>query len=369
MTAFSTACWRNPTGTDFPARKAEAAKRGKLRGIGLSCYIEACGVAPSSAVGGALGCGVGMWEMAEIKVNPVGTIEVMVGTLGHGQGHGRPTRRSPPTASAFPIGSMSVIEGDPARSSRAWVATARGRPATERRRWSRALDKVEAKAKKIAAHLLEAARGTTSRSRTASSSSPAPDKKLALTDVALAAYTFHKLPKDMEPGLDEKAYFDPTDLTYPAGAFVCEVEIDPKTGATEIVQFSAVDDFGNVINPMIVEGQVHGGIVHGLGQALLEEAVYESNSGQLLAGSYMDYCMPRAHDLPTALALRVPVDADAVQSAGGEGLRRGGRHRRSAGDHQRDHRAPSAPRTSSMPATTEKVWRTIQKTNSANKAA
>jgi aerobic carbon-monoxide dehydrogenase large subunit len=162
----------------------------------------------------------------------------------------------------------------------------------------KALDKVEMKAKKIAAHLMEAdesdiviENGDVKVAGT--------DKSLPWFQVALAAYTAHNLPSGMEPGLKETAFYDPSNFTFPAGCYIAEVEIDPETGKTEIVQFVAADDFGNIINPMIVEGQVHGGLAQGIGQALLEEVRYDEQNGQLLTASYMDYAMPRADDLPS----------------------------------------------------------------------
>jgi len=160
----------------------------------------------------------------------------------------------------------------------------------------KAMDKMEAKIRKIAAHTLEASEddlviegGNVKVAGT--------DKAMAWHEVGLAAYTAHNLPEGMEPGLKETAFFDPVNFSFPSGAFICEVEVDPETGATEIVQFTSADDFGTIINPMIVEGQVHGGVAQGIGQALLEQVVYDDD-GQLLTGSYMDYCMPRADDLP-----------------------------------------------------------------------
>ena len=208
MTGFSTAFWPAPNWSGFPARKAEAAERGKLRGIGLSCYIEACGVAPSSAVGGALGCGVGMWEMAEIKVNPVGTVEVFVGTLGHGQGHETTYAQIAADRFGIPIESISVIEGDTDKVQQGMGSYGSRTAGNGTAAVSKALDKVEAKAKKIAAHLLEASE-TDIKIENGDFIIAGTNKKLTLTEVALAAYSFHKLPKDLEPGLDEKAYFDP----------------------------------------------------------------------------------------------------------------------------------------------------------------
>jgi carbon-monoxide dehydrogenase large subunit len=162
----------------------------------------------------------------------------------------------------------------------------------------KALDKVEAKAKKIAAHLMEADEADVVIEDGALKVA-GTDKSVPWFQMALAAYTAHNLPQGMEPGLKETAFYDPANFTFPAGCYICEVEIDPDTGHTDIVQFVAADDFGNIINPMIVEGQVHGGVTQGIGQALLEGANYDPASGQLLTASYMDYTMPRAGDVPS----------------------------------------------------------------------
>ncbi len=164
---------------------------------------------------------------------------------------------------------------------------------------AKALDKVEAKAKKVAAHVMEAAEGDI-EFKNGTFTVKGTDKKMAFGEVALAAYVAHKFPtSEIEPGLKESAFHDPSNFTFPAGCHICEVEIDRDTGVTQIVSWTAVDDFGTVINPMIVEGQVHGGVTQGVGQALTEACVYDSDSGQLLTGSYMDYCMPRASDVPS----------------------------------------------------------------------
>jgi carbon-monoxide dehydrogenase large subunit len=295
--------------------------------------------------------------MAEIKVNPVGTVEVLSGTLGHGQGHETTYAQIVADRFGIPISSISVIEGDTDKVQQGMGTYGSRAAGNGTAAIAKALDKVEAKAKKIAAHLLEAA-DTDIAIENGEFVIAGTDKKLTLTEVALAAYTYHKLPKDIEPGLDEKAYFDPVNLTYPAGAFVCEVEIDPATGVTEIVQFTAVDDFGNVINPMIVEGQVHGGVVHGIGQSLLEEVVYDPDSGQLMTGSYNDYCMPRAHDLPKAFSLEFHCTPSPSNPLGLKGCGEAG--------------AIGAPpaiinaitdaigtNDLQMPATAEKVWAAI----------
>jgi carbon-monoxide dehydrogenase large subunit len=163
----------------------------------------------------------------------------------------------------------------------------------------KAVDKVIAKGKKIAAHLLEAA-DTDIEFENGEFKVKGTDKKLPFGAIALTAYVPHNYPLDkLEPGLNENAFYDPTNFTYPAGSYVCEVEVDPETGKTTVASFVAVDDFGNIVNPMIVSGQVHGGIAQGLGQAMMEGCVYDTASGQLLTGTYMDYTMPRADDLPS----------------------------------------------------------------------
>ncbi|WP_406871989.1 xanthine dehydrogenase family protein molybdopterin-binding subunit [Aminobacter sp. P9b] len=280
----------------FAKRKAAAAKKGKLRGIGMSCYIEACGIAPSAAVG-SLGAGVGLWESAEVRVNAVGTIEVLTGSHSHGQGHETTFAQLVNSRFGVPLDSVSIVHGDTDKVQMGMGTYGSRSGAVGMSAIVKALDKVEAKAKKIAAHLLEADEGDivieNGQLKVAGT-----DKNVPWFQMALAAYTAHNLPQGMEPGLKETAFYDPSNFTFPAGCYICEVEIDPETGKTDIVQFVAADDFGNIINPMIVEGQVHGGIAQGVGQALLEGAIYDG-SGQLLTASYMDYTMPRADDLPS----------------------------------------------------------------------
>ncbi|MEM1272927.1 MAG: xanthine dehydrogenase family protein molybdopterin-binding subunit [Pseudomonadota bacterium] len=280
----------------FAARKAEAAARGKLRGLGYSTYIEACGIAPSQAVG-SLGSGVGLWESAEVRVNPVGTIEVLTGSHSHGQGHETSFAQVVAERFDLPIENIQIVHGDTDKVQFGMGTYGSRSGPVGLSAIFKACDKVELKVKRIAAHLLEAneedvyceggevkIRGT--------------NKSLGWHEIGLAAYTAHNLPDGMEPGLKEGAFYDPINFSFPAGCHIAEVEIDPETGVVEIVKFTAADDFGTLINPLIVEGQVHGGIAQGVGQALLEQAVYDEN-GQLLTGSYMDYSMPRADNLPS----------------------------------------------------------------------
>jgi len=280
----------------FAARKAQSQAKGKLRGIGMSCYIEACGIAPSAAVG-SLGAGVGLWESAEVRVNAVGTIEVMTGSHSHGQGHETTFAQLVSDRFGVPMASVNIVHGDTDKVQMGMGTYGSRSGAVGMSAIVKALDKVEAKAKKIAAHLMEADEADI-EIKDGELVVAGTDKKLPWFQVALAAYTAHNLPSGMEPGLKEGAFYDPSNFTFPAGCYIAEVEIDPETGTTEITQFVAADDFGNIINPMIVEGQVHGGIAQGIGQALLEGVRYSAD-GQLLTASYMDYAMPRADNLPS----------------------------------------------------------------------
>ncbi len=280
----------------FPARKAKAKSEGKLRGIGVSCYIEACGIAPSKAVG-SLGAGVGLWESAEVRVNPVGTIEILTGSHSHGQGHETTFAQLIADRIGVPMSQVSIVHGDTDKVQFGMGTYGSRSIAVGGVAIVKAMEKVEAKAKKIAAHALEASEGDIVIEN-GEFKVTGTDKSIALPMVALAAYTAHNLPEGMEPGLKETAFYDPTNFTFPAGCYICELEVDPGTGKTSFVNFVAADDFGRLINPMIVEGQVHGGLVQGIGQALLEGTVYDGN-GQLVTASYMDYAMPRADDVPS----------------------------------------------------------------------
>jgi carbon-monoxide dehydrogenase large subunit len=280
---------------EFPARRREARARGKLRGIGLSCYIEACGIAPSQAVG-SLGAGVGLWESAEVRVNPVGTIEVLTGCHSHGQGHETTFAQLVAERFGVPTDQVSIVHGDTDKVQFGMGTYGSRSGAVGMSAINKALERVEAKAKRIAAHLMEAAESDVEL-KGGEFVVVGTDKKIAFANVALAAYTAHNLPPGTEPGLKEGAFYDPQNFTFPAGAYVCEVEVDPKTGRIEIIQFVAADDFGTIVNPMIVEGQVHGGLAQGIGQALLEGCRYDRDSGQLVTATFMDYAIPRASDL------------------------------------------------------------------------
>jgi carbon-monoxide dehydrogenase large subunit len=281
----------------FPARKADSAKRGLLRGIGYSCYIEACGIAPSN-IAGALGARAGLFEAGEIRVHPTGKVTVFTGSHSHGQGHETTFAQVVADRLGLALEDVDVQHGDTGKVLFGMGTYGSRSLAVGGTAIVKAVDKIIAKGRKIAAHLLEAGETDIEFTR-GEFRVVGTDRRKAFAEVALAAYVPHNYPLDkLEPGLNENAFYDPTNFTFPAGSYVCEVEVDPDTGAVRIARFTASDDFGNVINPMIVEGQVHGGLAQGIGQALLEGCVYDSD-GQLLTGSYTDYALPRAADLPS----------------------------------------------------------------------
>ena len=281
----------------FESRQTEARDRGRLRGIGYSCYIEACGLAPSQ-VAISLGAGVGLFESAEIRVDVTGSVTAITGSHSHGQGHETTFAQLISDRFGIPFENVDVVHGDTGRSDYGLGTYGSRSIAVGGSALMSAADKIIAKGKKIAAHMLNSSEDNVDFEDGVFSASDT-NESLAFGEVAFSAYVPGNYPlEDLEPGLSEKAFYDPANFTYPAGAHICEVEIDPDTGTTEIVQFVAVDDFGNVINPMIVEGQVHGGLAQGIGQALLEHGIYDQSSGNLISASYLDYTMPRADNLP-----------------------------------------------------------------------
>ncbi|WGH78109.1 xanthine dehydrogenase family protein molybdopterin-binding subunit [Jannaschia ovalis] len=280
----------------FEARRKESESRGKLRGLGLNSYIEACGIAPSSLVG-QLGARAGLYESATVRVNATGGLVVMTGSHSHGQGHETSFAQVVADMIGINEDQIEIVHGDTANTPMGMGTYGSRSLAVGGSAMVRATEKIIAKAKKIAAHLMEASEGDIEL-KDGKFTVAGTDKSVAWGDVTLAAYVPHNYPlEDIEPGLEETAFYDPNNFTYPAGAYACEVEVDPETGRVEVLSFAAADDFGNVVNPMIVEGQVHGGLAQGIGQALLENCAYDED-GQLLSASYMDYSMPRSSDLP-----------------------------------------------------------------------
>jgi aerobic carbon-monoxide dehydrogenase large subunit len=280
----------------FEKRAAASKAKGKLRGIGYSTWIEACGIAPSNLVG-VLGARVGLYDAATVRVNATGNISVMTGAHSHGQGHETVFPQIVADMLGVPASSVDIVHGDTSKIPFGMGSYGSRSLAVCGTAITKAVDKIIAKGKKIAAHMLEAAEGDITFAD-GKFSVAGTDKSKAFGEIAFSAYVPHNYPLEtLEPGLEETAFYDPANFTYPAGAYACEVEVDPETGRVEIASFTCADDFGNVINPLIVAGQVHGGVAQGIGQALLENVAYDAN-GQLLSGSYMDYAMPRADDVP-----------------------------------------------------------------------
>jgi carbon-monoxide dehydrogenase large subunit len=349
----------------FGKRKRESVRAGKLRGIGYSTYIEACGIAPSQAVG-SLGAGVGLWESAEVRVNPTGSVEILTGCHQHGQGHETTFAQVVAERLGIPIENVSVVHGDTDKVQFGMGTYGSRSGAVGISAVVKALDKVEAKAKKVAAYMMEASEGDI-EFKDGKFTVAGTDKSAAWGDVSLNAYIAHKFSgAQLEPGLKEGAFYDPTNFTFPAGCHICEVEIDPETGHTEIVGWTAVDDFGVVVNPMIVEGQVHGGVAQGIGQALLEGAVYDNN-GQLVSGSFMDYSMPRAEHLPPlkvgTTVTKCPSNPIGIKGCGEAGA--------IASPAAVINAITDAIGTEdlAMPATPQAVWAAIRRANKMQRAA
>ncbi len=280
----------------FAARAEESKKRGRLRGFGIAHYIEACGIAPSNLVG-QLGARAGLYESATVRVNATGSITIFTGSHSHGQGHETTFAQVVAEMIGIDASQVEIVHGDTSNSPMGMGTYGSRSLAVGGSAMVKATNKIINKAKKIASHLLEASEQDI-EFKDGKFTVAGTDRSKTWVDITLAAYVPHNYPlESLEPGLEETAFYDPSNFTYPAGAYGCELEIDPDTGKVTILAFTAADDFGNVVNPMIVEGQVHGGLAQGIGQAMLENCVFDEN-GQLLSGSFMDYAMPRADDLP-----------------------------------------------------------------------
>jgi aerobic carbon-monoxide dehydrogenase large subunit len=282
----------------FKRRKAESAARGKLRGIGLCTYVEACGLAPSRI---AIGLGVrgGLFESSTVRVHPTGHVTVLMGTHNHGQGHETTFAQVVSTQLGIPAENVEVVFGDTDKVQFGLGTYGSRSIAVGGSALFSAGRKIIAKGRKIAAHMLEAGEHDI-EFEAGVFSVVGTDRRKTFAEVALSAHFPADYPLEtLEPGLEEQSFYDPVNFTFPCGAHIAEVEIEPETGVVKLLSYVAVDDVGTVINPMIVEGQIHGGIVQGIGQALFEDCVYDGESGQLLSGSFMDYCMPRAEDVPS----------------------------------------------------------------------
>jgi carbon-monoxide dehydrogenase large subunit len=343
----------------FEARRQAAAARGKLRGIGFSTYVEACGIAPSAVVG-SLGARAGLYECANIRVHPTGSVTVFTGSHSHGQGHETTFAQLVHEQLGVPMEQIEVVHGDTAKIPFGMGTYGSRSLAVGGSAMVKAMDKIVAKGRKIAAHMLEASVDDV-EFKDGKFTVAGTDRSKAFAEISLAAYVPHNYPiEELEPGLEETAFYDPKNFTFPGGCHVCEVEIDAETGVPQVVSFTAVDDLGRVINPMIVEGQVQGGVAQGIGQALLERAVYD-RSGQLLSGSMMDYTMPRADNLPNitvgaemTLCTHNPLGVKGCGEVGAIGCPPAVVN--AVVDALRDY----GVRHIDMPATPQKIWAILQ---------
>ena len=355
---------------NFENRRAESEKKGKLRGIGFSTYLEACGIAPSAVVM-SIGAGVGLWESAEIRFNATGNVSVFTGTHSHGQGHDTTFAQIVSDKLGVPLENIDLVHGDTDKGPFGMGTYGSRSLAVGGTAITKACDKIVEKGKKVAAHMLES-KPEEIDFKDGEFVVKNSNKKKTIGEIAFACYLPGQygeikspLPAGVEPGLKETAFYDPVNFSFPSGTHICEVEVDKNTGETKVVAYTAVDDFGTVINPMIVEGQVHGGVAQGIGQALYENAHYDE-SGQLITASYMDYTMPRADNFPeikvgftSTPATSNPLGAKGCGEAGAIA-------------------APPAVMNAvvdaigtdiSMPATSEKVCNVLQKIKKGKEAA
>ena len=344
---------------DFRKEQEEARQNGRYIGVGLSTYVEICGMAPS-AVAYALGARAGVWESSLVRVHPTGKVTVYSGASGHGQGHETTFAQLAASELGVPVEDVGVVESDTAQVQQGTGTFGSRSAVVGGTAIHMSVEKIKDKAKQIAAHMLEASPEDIVYEDGQLFVQGAPTEAKSFQEVALAAYWYDGLPEGLEPGLEATSIYDPKNFTWPFGTHICVVEIDPDTGDTTVLRYVAVDDVGNVINPMIVEGMVHGGVAQGLGQALWEEAVYDDD-GQLITGSMLDYAIPQAASLPSFETARTvtpsPTNPLGVKGAGETGTIAASPAVINA---VVDALSPFGVRHIDMPAKAEKVWRLIQ---------
>ena len=339
----------------FDARRATAAALGKRRGIGLACYIEACGLAPSK-LAIELGAGVGLYESGEVRVNPTGSVSVFTGSHSHGQGHETTFAQVVSDKLGIDYENIEVIHGDTGRMDFGLGTYGSRSLAVGGSALMVAADKLIEKGKKIAAHMMQASADDIEFDQGQFMLQDS-NRSMSIQEIAFASYVPADYPEDLEPGFAEKAFYDPNNFTYPAGTHIAEVEVDTETGVVTLVDFVAVDDFGHIINPLIVHGQVHGGVAQGAGQAIMEHGLYDEY-GQLQTGSMMDYTMPRADDLPD-FKVDTTVTPCSHNPLGVKGCGEAGAIGSPAAIMNAITHA-LGNKELSMPATPEKVWRAIK---------
>ena len=347
---------------EFEERRAEAAQRGKLLGRGLSTYVEVCGFVPSDVARKALGLTPGGWESSTVRVHPTGKVTVITGTSPHGQGHATSWSQIIETELGVPFDDVEVIHGDTAFAPYGLGTYGSRSLAVGGTAVHLAASKVRDKALQVAAQMLEASADDVEFAGGAFTVKGSPDKRVTIQEVAFRAWQAWEMPEGVTPGLDETVFFDPPNCTFPFGAHGCEVEVDRDTGKVEITSYIAVDDCGNVINPMIVDGQVHGGVAHGIGQALYEGAVYDEG-GQLLTGTMVDYVIPSAVEMPSIRAERT-VTPSPTNPLGVKGVGEAGTIASTPAVVSAVCNALGV-RDLDMPLSPETVWRAMQKGGAA----
>ncbi|HEX3630566.1 MAG TPA: molybdopterin cofactor-binding domain-containing protein [Candidatus Dormibacteraeota bacterium] len=343
----------------FRKEQAEKRKQGKYLGIGLATYIEICGLGPAAATQAATG--VSLWGMSVVNVHFTGKVTVIIGSSPHGQGHETTYAQVASDVLGIPVEDIDVVHGDTAIGPMGMDTYGSRSTALDGNAVHISAMKVQEKAKKIAAHLLEAAEGDIVYEDGKAFVKGTPSKAITIQEIAGAAFQTNRLPKGMEGGLEATTFFDPSNFVWPFGAHIAVVEVDGDTGAVRVLRYVAVDDCGTRINPMVVDGQLHGGIAQGIGQALFEEAVYDE-AGQLRTGSLTDYLIATAADMPS-FELGATVTPSPVNPLGTKGIGEAGTIASSVTIVNAivDALAPLGVKDIEMPATPEKVWRLMHR--------
>ena len=343
----------------FRRKQAQMRKKGEYAGIGISTYAEICGLGPSQ-VAGAVGFGGGLWESAIVRMHPSAKIQVFVGISPHGQGEETTFAQIVASELGVSVDDVEVLHGDTDQTPMGWGTYGSRSTAVGSGALMGAIGKIKEKGKALTAHLLEAAVEDIDYADGKFFVRGSPDKAKTIQDVALMANVAWNMPKGMEPGLEASAFFDPPNFVYPFGAHIAVVSVDAETGEVKVERYIAVDDCGKVINPMIVEGQIQGGIVQGIGQALWEGAVYDEN-GQLLTGSMTEYPMPKAEFFPN-FELAMTETPTKVNPLGVKGIGETGTIASTPAIYNAvlDALSPFGVETIDMPLTPERVWRAIR---------
>jgi carbon-monoxide dehydrogenase large subunit len=344
---------------DLRKKQAELRGKGRYLGIGMCTYAEICGLGPSQ-VAGAVGFGGGLWESAIVRFHPSGKVNVMLGISPHGQGEQTTFAQIVADQLGVGVDDVTVFHGDTAQTPMGWGSYGSRSTAVGSGALMGAIGKIKEKSKIVAAHLLEAAVEDIEYNDGKFFVKGTPSKAKTIQEIALMANVAWNYPKGLEPGLEASAFFDPPNFVYPFGAHIAVVEVDAETGAVKLERYVAVDDCGRVINPMIVEGQIHGGIVQGIGQALWEAAVYDDNA-QLLTGSMMDYALPKADAFPN-FELGMTETPTNVNPLGVKGIGETGTIASTPAVYGAvmDALAPLGVKKVDMPLSPERVWRAIQ---------